>query len=64
MRINSNSAPYIFYAFYIYGLKEKYFLYVKKHFGNINFYQYNQELNKFSNITKFEIPYYHFLNEF
>ena len=64
MRMSSHSAPLTFHVFYIYGFKEKYSLYIKKLYGNINFYQYNQGLNKFSNISKFEIPYYHFLDEF
>ena len=64
MRMSSHSAPLTFNIFYIYGLKDKYSLYIKQLYGNINFYQYNQGLNKFSNISKFAKPYYHFLDEF
>jgi len=64
MRMSSQSTDFLFNVFYIYGFTEKYYLYIKKHYGNINFYQYKSDLNKFSNISKFETPYYHFLDEF
>ena len=57
MRMSSHSSEFLFNVFYIYGFKEKYYLYIKKHYGNIDFYQYNKELNEFSNITKFAKPY-------
>ena len=50
--------------FYVYGFKENYYLYTKKYYGSTNFYQYNKELNAFSNISKFVTPYYHSLDEF
>ena len=64
MRMSSHSTDFLFNVFYIYGFKEKYYLYIKRHYGNINFYKYNFDLNKFSDISKFETPYYHFLDEF
>ena len=44
---------------YIYGLKENYYLYTKKYYGNNEFYQYNKELDAFSDINQFITPYYH-----
>ena len=64
MRMSSHSTDFIFNVFYVYGLKEKYILYIKKHFGKIDFYEYNGELNAFTNITKFQMPYFYYLNEF
>ena len=40
MRMSSHSVPLTFHIFYIYGFKEKYSLYIKKLYGNTNFYQY------------------------
>ena len=64
MRMSSHSTNFRFNVFYAYGFKEKYYLYIKKHYGNINFYKYKSDLNKFSNISKFEVPYCHFIDEF
>ena len=64
MRMSSYSSDFISNVFYIYDLKEEYYLYTKKLYGNINFYQYNKELNAFSNISKFETPFYQNLDEF
>ena len=64
MRMSSESSAFIFNVFYVYGFREKYYLYVKKHFGNIDFYQYKEKLNAFSNISQFEIPYYNNLDKF
>jgi len=64
MRMSSESTTFIFNVLYIYGFKDQYYLYIKKHFGTIDFYQYKEELNAFSNISKFETPYYNNLHEF
>jgi len=64
MRMSSHSTNFRFNVFYAYGFKDKYYLYIKKHYGNINFYKYKSDLNKFSNISKFEVPYCHFIDEF
>ena len=53
MRMSSHSADFLFNVFYIYGFKEKYHLYIKRHYEKINFYKYNLDLNKFTNISKF-----------
>ena len=64
MRIISQSSDINLKVFFIYGLKEEYYLYKKRYYGNIDFYQYNKELNAFSDITKFETPYYKNLDEY
>ena len=56
-RRSSHADKFQFNSFYIYGLKEKYYLYIKKNYGNIDFYQYNKELNEFSDMSKFAQPY-------
>jgi hypothetical protein len=64
MRIISQSSDLMLKIYYIYELKEKYYLYKKRYYGNIEFYQYNKELDAFSNISQFETPYYQNLNEY
>ena len=64
MRIISQSSDINLKVFFIYGLKEEYYLYKKRYYGNIDFYQYNKELDAFTNITKFETPYYKNLHEY
>ena len=59
MRNISQSSYLIREIIYIYGLKENYYLFTKKYFGNIKFYQYNKELDAFSDINQFITPYYH-----
>ena len=64
MRIFSQSSDLMLKSYYIYGLKENYYLYKKNYYENIDFYQYNKELDAFSNISQFETPYYKNLNEY
>ena len=64
MRILSQSSDLMLKTFFLYGLKEKYYLYKKRYYGNIDFYQYNKELDAFSNKSQLEIPYYQNLNEY
>ena len=42
---------------FFFGLEEKYYLFNKKYFGNIDFYKYNHELNSLSEISPFLIPF-------
>ena len=61
MRTTSNHIDFIYNYSYLFGLDEKYYLYNKKYYGNIDFYKYNKELNCFSDFIPF-IDSYHFLN--
>ena len=47
LRMSSYTRQFLFNVFYFYGLKEKYYLYIRKHYGNIDFYRYNKELNEY-----------------
>ena len=38
--------------YFFYGIEEEYYLYYKKFYGDINFYQYNKDLNEHSNISE------------
>ena len=58
MRMSSHSSNLLFKYIYVYGLKEEYYLYKKRYYGNIDIYQYNKELNAFSNISLFDELYY------
>ena len=64
MRIISQSSDLTLNNKYIYGLKEEYYLYKKRYYGNIDFYQYNKKLDAFSDLTQFNTPYYKNLNDF
>ena len=45
-----------FFSYYFFDIKEKYYLYVKKYFGNFDLFKYKKELNLFSNISEYFKP--------
>ena len=47
---------YIINTTYFFDINENYYLYIKKFFGNVDIYQYNKELDSFSNIVRFMVP--------
>jgi len=57
LRINSYSLDFSFNSTYLFGLDEKYYLYNKIHYGNIDFYQYNGVLNALDNISELQNPF-------
>ena len=63
MRTTSNHIDFDFNSTYFFGNHEKYYLFKKKYYGNIEFYKYNKELNVFTNISLFQNSY-HLYNNF
>ena len=47
---------YIINTIYFFDINENFYLYIKKFFGNVEIYQYNKELDSFTNITRFMAP--------
>ena len=56
MKIFSHSEYYGFNNAYYYNINEKYYLYFKKYYGNVDFYQYNGELNSSTDTSQFKKP--------
>ena len=52
----SNNMHFGYNSIYFFDINENYYLYIKKFYGNIDFYQYNQELNSLTEISKLNIP--------
>ena len=52
----SNNMHFGYNSIYFFDINENYYLYIKKYYGNIDFYQYNQELNSLTEISKLNIP--------
>ena len=52
MRFNSHSIDSGINVTYFFDINEQYYLYNKKFYGNMDFYQYNKELNIFSKISE------------
>ena len=51
-RVNSNAYKFNFSHLYYYGLDEQYYFYVKKYYGNNDYYLYKKELDEFSDINE------------
>ena len=47
---------YAFKTKYFFNFDEKYYLYIKKYYGMTKIYNYNQELNEFTDIPQFFLP--------
>ena len=56
MKIFSHSEPFGFNNIYYHNIKEKYYLYFKKYFGNVDFYQYNDKLSASYDYNQFKKP--------
>ena len=56
IRTNFHSVDFITNSSYLFGIEEKYYLYVKKYYGSTDIYKYNKELNTLSNFTQFQEP--------
>ena len=54
MRTNSHSNDFTSNSSYLFDIKEKYYLYVKKYYGNTEIYQYNKKLDCMSNFTQLQ----------
>ena len=54
MRTNSISSSNKYNSTYLFGMEEKYYLYIKKYNGNMNIYKNNKDLNLFSDFTQFQ----------
>ena len=54
MRTNSLSFDYKFNITYLFGIKEKYYLYIKKYNGNMNFYKNKNELDIFTDLEQYQ----------
>ena len=52
----SNNMNFGYNSIYFFDINENYYLYIKKYYRNIDFYQYNQELNSLTEISKLNIP--------
>ena len=64
MRTNFISDDFTSKSFYLFNIEEKYYLYVKKYYGNTEIYQYNKKLDAWSNyyeiqesISSYDNPY-------
>ena len=66
MRTSSNLIDFNYNCSYLFGIKDMYYLYNKKYFGNVDFYKYKNELSIFTNITYFLNSYhlYNYLEEY
>ena len=56
MKIFSHSEDFGFNNVFYYNINENYYLYFKKYFGNVDFYQYNGELNSSTDTSQFKKP--------
>ena len=45
-----------FNIYYLFDLNEEYYLFLKKYYGNIQFYKYNGQLNSLTEISQFNKP--------
>ena len=65
MRVSSHSIDEGLQTLYYFDIDEKYYLYNKKFFGNVNFYKYIDELNAFDNMRQFaKYHFYHNLEKY
>ena len=51
-----NEKNYEFFSYYFLDIKEKYYIYIKKYFGNFDLFKYKKELNLLSNISEYFRP--------
>ena len=51
-----NEKNFEFFSYYFLDIKEKYYIYIKKYFGNFDLFKYKKELNLFSNISEYFKP--------
>ena len=56
MRTSSHISDFGFNTLFTFGLDEEYHLYTSKHFGNVDVYQLNKELNALSNLEEIQRP--------
>ena len=56
MRTSTLNIGYGFNTKYFFNIGESYYLYIKKYYGNIDIYRYNQELNFSTDVTDFCTP--------
>ena len=52
MRVSTHCTDFGFNSTYLLDINEKYYLYIKKLYGNVDIYQYKKKLNKNSDISK------------
>ena len=62
IRTTFNLIDFNYNCSYFFGIEDKYYLYIKKYYGNFDFYKYNKELDIFSNITLFLRTYHLYQN--
>ena len=55
-RTSSHTTDFGFNSEYFFDMKDKYYLYVKKYFGNVNFYSYNKQLDRQTRINEIVKP--------
>ena len=55
-RTFSHSMYLGFNIYYLFDLNEEYYLFLKKYYGNIQFYKYNGQLNSLTEISEFNKP--------
>jgi hypothetical protein len=56
MRTNFHSVDFTSNSSYLFDIEEKYYLYVKKYYGNTDIFQYGKELDILSDFTQFPEP--------
>ena len=55
-RTSSHTKDFGFNSEYFFDLKEEYYFYIKKYFGNVNFYSYNKPLDRQTKINEIVKP--------
>ena len=61
-RANAYAFDFGFDIRFYFDIKEKYYFYVKKHYGKNQVYQYKENLNSLTNISQFKNPYHCYEN--
>lgn len=54
MKTSSHSFDYTFNSTYLFDIKDNYYLYIKKYYGDTNIFQYNKPIDTLTNITLFQ----------